>query len=151
MHLVMHHVTWSSSEQIWCHPTVHVCTYLVIQPLSPAVSRGNNSYNTNSLSASMATIIRNQSHMLHVRHLLPMATIRGQRLFRSRASDSAATIRGWWLIGEASIQWNMVKNPDKQPGLTTQINNPDKQPRLTTQINNPDKQPRLTTPYKQPR
>ena len=32
-------------------------------PLGPAVSRGNNSYNTNSFSASMVTIIRNHSHV----------------------------------------------------------------------------------------
>ena len=32
------------------------------QPLSPAVSRGNGSYNTNSPSASVVTIIRNHSH-----------------------------------------------------------------------------------------
>ena len=34
-----------------------------VQPLSPAVSRCNDSYNTNSPSASVVTIIRNHSHM----------------------------------------------------------------------------------------
>ena len=35
---------------------------------------------------------------VHVPHLLAMATIQGWYLFRSRASDCAATIRGWQLL-----------------------------------------------------
>ena len=33
-----------------------------MQPLSPAVSRGNDSYNTNSASTSMVTVIKNHLH-----------------------------------------------------------------------------------------
>ena len=35
---------------------------LCVQPLSPAASYGNDSYNTNSPSASVVTVVRNHSH-----------------------------------------------------------------------------------------
>ena len=69
------------------------CQYYA-QPLSPAVSSGNDSYNTNSPRASVVThkkIFRTRGH---VPRLLAAATIQGRRLFRSRASDCAANIRG---------------------------------------------------------
>ena len=37
------------------------CQYYA-EPLTPAVSRGYDSYNTNSLSASVVTVVRNYSH-----------------------------------------------------------------------------------------
>ena len=36
--------------------------YQYAQPLSPTVSHGNDSYNTNSLSASVVTVVRNHLH-----------------------------------------------------------------------------------------
>ena len=51
---------------------------------------------------------------MRVPHLLAVATIRGRRLFHSRAWDCVATIRGWLLFEgghysrAASIQRNMV-------------------------------------------
>ena len=65
--------------------------------LSPAVSRGNDSYSTNRPSASMVTVVRNR---VRVPHLLAGATIRGRRLFCSKASDCAATIRGQCVFEE---------------------------------------------------
>ena len=57
------------------------------QPLSPAVSRGNDSYNTNSPSASVVTVIKIIRICGCVPRLLAAATIRGRRLFSPRASD----------------------------------------------------------------
>ena len=73
-----------------------------MQPLSPTVSRGKESYNRNSPSASPVTVVRNYSHTCMYAvysscgyYLRPAftslrtpgpdcaATIRGQRLFRS--------------------------------------------------------------------
>ena len=42
--------------------TVTRCCQQYAQPVSPAVSRGNNSYKTNSPSASVVTIVRNHLH-----------------------------------------------------------------------------------------
>ena len=49
------------------------CQYA--QPLSPTVSHGNDSYNTNSPSASVVTVIRNNSHTCARAGLLAAATI----------------------------------------------------------------------------
>ena len=51
-------------EKVCTSETVMVarCCQYNKQPLSPAVSRGNNSYNTNSPSASVVTVIRKHSH-----------------------------------------------------------------------------------------
>ena len=38
------------------------CQYYA-EPLTPAVSRGYDSYNTNSLSASVVIVVRNYSHV----------------------------------------------------------------------------------------
>ena len=42
---------------------MHECDGDGCKPLSLAVSRGNDSYNTNSPSASVVTVVRNHSHM----------------------------------------------------------------------------------------
>ena len=53
------------------------------QPLSPAVSRGNELYNTNCPSDSLVTIVRNYLCMCACALLVAVATIRGQHLFHS--------------------------------------------------------------------
>ena len=81
---------------------------LYAQPLSPAVSCGNDSYNTNSPSASVVTIVRNLSYMYTC--VCAMFSSRG---YYSRAAFTAfrssglcsyylrvATIRGWCLFEE---------------------------------------------------
>ena len=77
------------------------------QPRSPAVSHGNDWYNTNSPSASVVTILRNCSHT-HVR--VPAYTGHGyysRVVFISlRASDCAATIRGRRLFKELQYVLN---------------------------------------------
>ena len=71
------------------------------QPLSPAVSRGNDSYSKNRSSASVVTVIRNRLHTcVCVLRLLAAAIIRGQCLFHSRASDCRVTIPGQRLFKE---------------------------------------------------
>ena len=64
------------------------------QSLSPAVSCGNDSYNTNSSSASVVTIIRNHSHMCACAAFTSRGYYSGRYLFRSRALDCTATIWG---------------------------------------------------------
>ena len=46
-------------DKVHTSETVMVASHIHTQPLSPAVSRGNNSHNTNSPST---TVIRNHSH-----------------------------------------------------------------------------------------
>ena len=53
------------------------------QPLSPAVSRGNELYNTNCTSDSLVTIVRNYLCMCACALLVAVATIQGRRLFHS--------------------------------------------------------------------
>ena len=77
--------------------------------VSPAVSRGNDSYNTNPPSASVATVIKIIRTRGHVPRLLAATTIRGRRLFRSRTSDCVATIfEGGHYSRAASVQRNTV-------------------------------------------
>ena len=66
---------------------------LFAQPLSPAVSRGNESYYTNSPSASLVTVVRKYSSCSYY---LRAAFI------SLRASDCAATIQGQRLF-EAGV------------------------------------------------
>ena len=61
-----------------------------MQPLRPAVSRGNESYNTNSSIASLLTVVCVCRVLV-----LAMATIRGQCLFRSELPIV-------WLLCEGS-------------------------------------------------
>ena len=46
------------------------------QPLSPAITHGNDSYNINNPSASMVTIVTKSFTRVHVLRLLAAATIR---------------------------------------------------------------------------
>ena len=72
------------------------------QPLSPAVSHGIESYNTNNSSASLVTIISNYSHtyacVTYTSHSYYLRTA----FILLSASNYAATIRGWRLF-ERSI------------------------------------------------
>ena len=61
--------------------TVRLCQWLA-QPLGLAVSCGNKSYNTNSPSASLVTVVRKHPHVC-VPCVLSTATIRGKHLFCS--------------------------------------------------------------------
>ena len=61
-----------------------------MQPLSPAVSRENKSYNTNSSSAGPLTVFRDYSHHVHVPCKLAVTPIWGY----AQSSDHAAIIRG---------------------------------------------------------
>ena len=67
------------------------------QPLSPAVSRGNN---TNSPSASMVTIFRNHLHMCARTSFTSDGYYSWAAFISFRTSDGVATIRGWRLIEE---------------------------------------------------
>ena len=77
-----------------------------VEPLSPAVNRGNDLHNTNSPSASVVTAVRNDLHMCP-------CTAFNSRVYYSRAAfisfksfglcgyyPRAATIRGWRLFEE---------------------------------------------------
>ena len=56
------------------------CYKYFAQPLSPAVSRGNKLYNTNSPSTNLMNIIRNYSHLCACGTTVGPATIQGQCL-----------------------------------------------------------------------
>ena len=91
------------------------------QPFSPAVSHGNDSYNTNSPSASVVTVVRNHSHTWAraaftscgycsrvtfiafksfelCGYYSSAATIQGRLLFKGSYYSRAATIQGWLLF-----------------------------------------------------
>ena len=64
-----------------------------MHPLSPAVS-GNDAYNTNGSSASMVTVVRNDSHMrVHTAYTSCGYYSRAEFIL-FRASNCAATIEG---------------------------------------------------------
>ena len=69
-----------------------------MQPLSPAVSRGSDLYNTNSPSTSVVTIIRNHSHKCACAAFTSRGYYSKWCLFRSRASGCAANIQEWPLF-----------------------------------------------------
>ena len=75
------------------------CCQKYTQPLSPAVSRKNESYNMNSPSASMVTHQKLFSHV-RVLHILSSGYYLRAVFILFRASDCAATISGRHLFEE---------------------------------------------------
>ena len=83
-----------------------------IMPLSPAVSRRNDSYNTNSPSTSVVTIVKNHSHTC------TRVTNRGWRLFRSELRIVQLLFEGGDYLRPASIRRNTVFQEDVLPRYT---------------------------------
>ena len=75
---------------------------LFAQPLSPAVSRGNESYYTNSPSASLVTVVRKYSQASACAAYSSCSYYLRAAFISLRASDCAATIQGQRLF-EAGV------------------------------------------------
>ena len=75
-----------------------------MQPLTPTVNRGNDSYNTNGPSISMVTVIRNHLHTCALPHPLPRLLFESGVYFKSFGLcgyySRAATIREQRLFEE---------------------------------------------------
>ena len=79
-----------------------------VQPLSSAVSCGNDLYHTDNSSASMVIVIRKYSHTCALPHIIATANIWGWHSFLSKLPIEWLLFEGGDYLRAASIQRNMV-------------------------------------------